>query len=313
MSATQDSRAHHYVPKFYLKGFTDNRDLYVYERFKAPRKSSPKREAFEPNYYTHVANGRPNDAAESTLEIIESQAADVVRRLGNPLFRPTSDDMGSLILFVACMFARVPSWREYLSTVTEVLKQRQIKIAGDKEQFAKFFVEFEKRHGWSATVEPEKLRQHMLKNGIKIDRTAHNLGAMFGSASSLVNELQHFGYQILYAPNGKYFMTSDAPVYTLLPTDGKSANMGVGFGTPGVEVLFPLNKRTWLLMQKGLRPGGRTLYPEHVDEINYMTMEMANRFLFSNENFRRIGRIFDIRGCKVKPGVNAFMSSSDNV
>lgn len=43
---------HHYVPKFYLKGFTGrNGVLSVHERHKPPRASKPKDEANRENYY----------------------------------------------------------------------------------------------------------------------------------------------------------------------------------------------------------------------------------------------------------------------
>ncbi len=46
-------RAQHYVPKFYLKGFTDKAGaLWVYERHKSLRESKPKHEANRPDYYT---------------------------------------------------------------------------------------------------------------------------------------------------------------------------------------------------------------------------------------------------------------------
>jgi hypothetical protein len=45
-----DAKAAHYVPKFYLKGFTGaNRVLWVYEKFKAPRASKPKDEGHLPD------------------------------------------------------------------------------------------------------------------------------------------------------------------------------------------------------------------------------------------------------------------------
>ena len=64
----QKPSAQHYVPKFYLKGFTDKQAvLWVYERFKPKRPSKPKHEANRPDYYTHSEHGFRDESAEATL------------------------------------------------------------------------------------------------------------------------------------------------------------------------------------------------------------------------------------------------------
>src|SRR5207237_10479106 len=98
-----------------LTGFTDrHRVLWVYEKFKPLRASKPKDEAHKPDYYTHTEQGQRDETAEDMLESVESGAAPVLRKLSNPQFRPSSEQMGHVYLFVAFMFARVPSWREHL-------------------------------------------------------------------------------------------------------------------------------------------------------------------------------------------------------
>jgi hypothetical protein len=63
-----NSKAQHYIPKFYLKGFTDKQGaLWVCERFKPMRKSKPKEEAHRPDYYTHADLGERDEKAESIL------------------------------------------------------------------------------------------------------------------------------------------------------------------------------------------------------------------------------------------------------
>jgi Protein of unknown function (DUF4238) len=55
---SSEAKAQHYIPKFYLKGFTGKQgSLWVCERFKGIRESKPKKEAHRPDYYT-VSDGR---------------------------------------------------------------------------------------------------------------------------------------------------------------------------------------------------------------------------------------------------------------
>ena len=66
------------------------------------------------------------------------------------------------------------------------------------------------------------MRQFLLKGDFEIVQKsiAFNLGSMFDSAFNVVGELKHYGYEVLYAPKGKLFLTSDSPVFTLQP-DGR--------------------------------------------------------------------------------------------
>src|SRR5947209_17314037 len=59
MSGSSNSlpSAHHYLPRFYLKGFTEKKQLWVYEKGKPPRASKPKYEAQRENYYRRARCG----------------------------------------------------------------------------------------------------------------------------------------------------------------------------------------------------------------------------------------------------------------
>src|SRR5580692_8930814 len=81
-------KAQHYIPKFYLKGFTDKQGrLWVCERFKGIRASKPKKEAHRPDYYTVSEEGQRNETAEDILKDVESRAAPIICKLANWPFR----------------------------------------------------------------------------------------------------------------------------------------------------------------------------------------------------------------------------------
>src|SRR5262249_27701740 len=125
----------HYIPRFYLKGFTGKEGkLWVCEKFCPIRESKPKHEAHRPDYYTHAEHGQRDEIAENALEAIESRAAPVIRKLASPFFSPTLEQMGHVYLFLAFMFVRVPSWREHLDKLFgKIMKDRQQNLAKDKE------------------------------------------------------------------------------------------------------------------------------------------------------------------------------------
>ena len=133
-------KAQHYVPKFYLKGFTNKHGaLYVFEKFKPLRKSILKHEAHRPDYYTHTEQGQRDESAEDALKVIESRVAPIICKLANPQYVLKPEDAALLIFFVALTFARVPSWREYLDTLAgKAIKERQIQIAKTRRNFTSF-------------------------------------------------------------------------------------------------------------------------------------------------------------------------------
>lgn len=305
-------KAQHYIPQFYLRGFTDKQgNLWVYERFRPMKKSKPKLEAHELDYYTHDEQGERDETAEDVLQGMESRVAPIIKGLANRQYTLSPENAAHLIIFAVFMFTRVPSWREHIDNfAAELIRRHQLRIAGDKEKFNVMCESLEKTQGHALGIDREQLRQYVLKGEYQITQgsKAYNLGRMFKSGFSILEEVQNWGYQGLYAPDDVFFMTSDSPVYTVLPDGKGEVGIGMGFGWPGVELIFPLNKKTCLRMKKGITPKGRLISKKYVDAINLITMTTAAHHLYSSQGYKRIARLFDERGCKVKAGKNSFMS-----
>jgi hypothetical protein len=306
----QESKAQHYVPNFYLKGFTDrNGSLWVYEKSQPPRQSKPKHEAHRPDYYTHTDTGERDESIEDLLEKVESQVAPIIRKLTNPQHVLTPQNSEYVVVFVSFMFARVPAWREYLNRMAvAVARSIYLKTASDKSKFEQICADFEKKTG-EKVGSYEDMRKHILEGNYTFaqESVAFNLGGMMKSACFIMDELAAFDYQVLYAPTGKSFWTSDSPVYTLRPENRREASIGMGFGWPGVEVYFSLNKRACLKLKKGQGSGSFLVAEEYVDDINRLTMATATRHLYASERLRRTARLFDERGCRMPPGQGSFM------
>jgi hypothetical protein len=307
----QQPTAQHYIPNFYLKGFTDKTGvLWVYEKFKPKRPSKPKHEAHRPDFYTHTERGFRDESGEAALRDIESRARPVICKLANPQYVLSVDGFAHLVIFVSFMFVRVPSWRDYLNNaLTKVMRQSQIERAKDEVKFHQQCAEMVQSSGKPLGMEPEDLRQFILKGQYEIEQTseAFSISEMFTSGIAVMDQLRNFGYEVLYAPKDKFFVTSDCPVHTVQPDGKGQATIGMGFAWPGVEVFFPLNKRACLRLKKGLRPGRVSIPQRKLETINNIIMSTATQFLYSNENSRRLSRLFDERGCKVLAGRDAFL------
>ena len=161
------------------------------------------------------------------------------------------------------------------------------------------------RNSLRGTASERSQRGVDLKQGSK----AFNLGSMCMSAVDLAKVLAMMGYQAFYAPEGKFFLTLDSPVYTIQPDGMGQATIGMGFGWENVEVYCPLNKKTCFRLKKGIEPMGRIVEARRVDQINRVVMATATQYIYSSEGHRRVARLFDEHGCKVRAGKNAFMTS----
>jgi hypothetical protein len=302
----------HYIPKFYLKGFTDkDKNLWVYEKHKPLRQSTPKNEAHRPDYYTLNENDADKDVVERELSRIESLAAPIVRKLVTPQYVLTPENAGNLLLFAAFMFARVPAWRENLDKVAaQTMKRLHVSFARDKEAFHRICAKVASEKG-SEFSDFEGLRELVLRDDYELVQmsSSFNLGAMITSATGVAKLIAQFGYRALYAPVGKSFFTSDAPVFTIGPDNSGIPCLGMGFDRPHVSVIFPLNKRACLCLKRGIEPRAELANAHQVDEINRLTMMTATNFLYSSERSRRTSRLFDERGCVVRAGKNAFMTN----
>src|SRR5262249_12766878 len=130
------SQAHHYIPRFYLKGFTEKKVLWVYEQGKPPRESKPKFEAHRENYYAHDNNGSHDSSTEKMLSTVESIVAPTFVKLANPHFQMTRQQRDELFTFVALTFVRVPAYRSYLDRgFSAFVKKRSQDLAQNAEAF----------------------------------------------------------------------------------------------------------------------------------------------------------------------------------
>src|SRR5437588_12048932 len=106
-------RAHHFVPRFYLGGFTDPTAtkpfLWVYEKNKPIRRSRPEAEAHWRDFYAFEDKGHKNFKIEEILSSIEGLIAPLVKE-GDPeaILAATP----TVSVFVALTQWRVPAERD---------------------------------------------------------------------------------------------------------------------------------------------------------------------------------------------------------
>lgn len=312
-------RAHHYIPQFYLDRFADpikskaagKSILWVYEQKRQIRKSTPKNEAHQRDFYAYEEAGEKKQDIEKALGQIESHIAPILRKTDAPDYFFAEAEKLAMASFVALMFTRVPSHREYTDNLFgQFLKTWLQEKSKDPEKFKTDYEAFLTERG-PTEIPADDMRNIILEGKWEVEQTssAFNLGTMTQMSMDLTPVIFSLGWEIWHTDSDQLFLTSDNPVITSLPGNA-SMSFGMGFGIPGVEVIFPLSARACLVMKGGAAEGSAIVTNPAVRDINKRVMVCARRYLYAPEFSSGVAKLFDNLGAQVVYGENAFLPAS---
>lgn len=113
------ARGHHYVPQCWLAGFTDSgqKDGRLWQTdVNAQRQwpTSPLKAGRQRDFNRLSDQHKDPLAIETKLSEIEGTIAPILQRLDRERRQPDADELGSLIVFMAIQFIRVPAFRPIL-------------------------------------------------------------------------------------------------------------------------------------------------------------------------------------------------------
>lgn len=273
MRAASAPRKHHFLPQFYLRGFSvDRRGVFQVEKSSGSHYGCQIKDIAAIRDY-HELDGADTDDPYlfgKKLAEVEGQQAEHLQSVlaeGIALER----DRLNLLELMAIMRMRVPAVKEHVdrsygSTVraTALALQRSGRLPKPPEGLE------------------EKLRVENLD--IKV-LNWKCLDVMFrmGLSEKILQILARMRATLYRAPFGSRFVTSDQPVALYHPTLWKSA-YGAGPGTLGVEVSFPLSSRVLVMLDHvARRHSERVATCAEVEEFNRRTVVMAREYIYTGE------------------------------
>lgn len=217
-----EPRLHHYVPRFYLSGFVDPNVLrrekkaiiWVYEKEKQIRRSSPEKEARQRDFYAFVKDGSRNVEIETWLGNLEDQVAPIIASLAKDKRSITETEKERLAVFIGTMQMRTPSGR-YLSDmriepfVTRTMKE----AAADAARFRSFVEQGLQLPGEDLGFDLEEVRQEILAGrGEELAaRQDLRLLSIIEVGKKVAQVLFDMNWQTIYSENQELFLTSDDP------------------------------------------------------------------------------------------------------
>jgi hypothetical protein len=304
-SKTSQPRQQHFIPRFYLEGFCDplllKRDgknvLWVYEQSKSIRRSAPQKEARVRDFYTLTsATGERDLRYEEWLSGVEENAARVIR---NPIPPFTEEDRGWLALFVGTLFTRTPLGREINDTRVGPAVDRFITTAAqDPDRFVKFISDLKPDE--MQGIDPEEVRLRILEGRAEelCQTLEHKLACVAYVGAMCGEELLKKDWQVVFANEEEFFLTSDSPVVPVAWESHDKAYFNAGFAPEGSDIYFPLTREACLHMRKGITPGTYVIRDRGVRYINNLIMKGAHKRIYAAERSNLIQTAFEKNGCQ---------------
>ena len=285
----------HYVPQFYLKGFSinslnTNSFVYVYDKKFAkgipPKQlksvSSICKEIF---YYKQTREG--DDDVEKRLSNIESQIAPIIKHIKDNINKgiALSEKKKVLLAFmIGLSVTRVPSFR---NPVRKAFQWGLERVIDDIKRNPK-------------NKEEELIKE--MPEGSFIAQDQCSLRSMAEMAGFIAKTAFKKPFEFLL-PCGTIFITSDNPVLHF-----GDQNMGVGH--PLSCVFFPLRKDIGLLCNpRGKDMNIRQLAKKEVKEINKEIVYKADRYVICDRQSEVLARL--VKEYKNNGGHRGVISSDD--
>jgi len=284
--AKKPARAHHYLPQFYLAGFTLSGDrngtLWVLDREQGKSwQTRPDNIAHQRDFYRVDIEGVEPDAVEKLLAQFEGQAAEVLRRIEETRILPEGEDFDTLMNFVALQITRVPHFRQWYVGQAAYLTECKAQIAlGDPAYFDQFLAEM-RREGkevpeFITRKELMEFLEDKSRYTIEIPREA-SIKNMAEMVQGLLPVLSQRSWSLFVAREDQgEFVCSDRPVI-LVPTRQNPPPF-LGFGMRHTEIIMPLNRQMALV--------GHYLGEPQVFDADRMVVGLFNkRILDYSERF----------------------------
>ncbi|SEC24062.1 Protein of unknown function [Pseudomonas marginalis] len=276
----------HFVPRFYLEGFSSSGWLSVFDRVSGKlRKQRPKNVAVVSNLYTFEDKyDRKRFDLEVLFSQIESAAAPILKSLTEGK-RISAEQRETFAVFIGLAAVRTPAAIAETSGVyEEFVKANSFLTMTDEEKIFNDLVNMKGVDADHSLLREQAGRlAKMAREGtydVQIDKgyaRSRSLKVMETIARAILTR----DWMILHAASEEqFFLTSDSPVI-LLPTSTAARNHPIGYSSPHAQVLLPLSSKSALVASGTLgRTGHCNVETEKLHRFNLAVAEHCHKHVF---------------------------------
>ncbi len=293
----QDKLNHHFLPRFYLKGFaseTDTSHIWEYQRGRAYVPGTNKRDKYNPvlislrkagasfgEYACPCPDGTIDfNTYEDALEQLEKPANNIFDKIRN--LQPIDDsDREIFAAYLVTMTKRVPARKELVKEKFPLVLERiWQRITGEIENTISHVDPLDTGRITLLTARLDACCQ-IIETYRQNDMPREmELKTVVDSAMPRVLEaIMSMRWQFFVAPDGHRFVTGDNPVHTF--------KGDVGLNKPYSGLTFPVSSRVILLgTYRNVRQDYFPATVQLLKEINRRVIATATTYTYSSRNER---------------------------
>jgi hypothetical protein len=302
----------HTIPRFYLEQFSDAASrVWTYEKEKPTHPRSTTSQGYENGYFAYVhSDGTKDESFEIELAKIEERCDDALVCAKSELYDLSSlAHKNELALYVGLLFARSTSRRKASAGTLAKLQGPFAQLEFDEDYVHDTAAHFSEVNG--ETVTREQIREMIRRVAATFSQKEMTGNAFIKDllfhAEMVKAELVSKTWQVLKAPAGIEFVTSDNPVITFLKLREDLWHPGHGFRTPGVVVAFPLAPNACLTMGWEGREF-QEVDAAAVTRINEMIVSCCDRFVYSKTFNNQVQAMVNVFAHTSVPNETAFIT-----
>jgi hypothetical protein len=269
-----EPKKHHYLPQFYLRGFSANgRSIYQIEKRgnKAYLCSVRDAAAIRDYHDLDSPDFKDRQAIEKGIAQAESQLSCTLATVIKSGI-VNSEVHANLIRFVSLMRCRVPAFKMFIEESLRHDVRSLTRIMERKNMLP---------------APPKGLEEVLRADNLLISISNWKcLEFMFrvAAAPKILEMLAAMTPSILKAPDGSFFLTCDQPVAIYHPLATPTDVYGVGIADQLTEISLPLSTQKLLrLSWNSNDTDRRTLTSAEAEEFNRRTIVMADSLAFAPE------------------------------
>jgi len=280
----------HFLPRFYLDGFSRQGNLAVYDRDKNEvRMQKPEATGVIGHFYTFMdEQGRKRFEVEQVLAEQESKAAPIIQKLAA---RESLTDVErcDMSIFVALAMCRTPDHIDSIKSANAQMMKHVARITFSDLERVKGIIKKDK----GESLSDEALEQEANALMAFVDSDMYNidtdsqwaLGMAMEMHATIAPILSARHWRVVHrATDRQSFVTADAPgvLTTIFPR--KNNFYGIGFANSDAVVMFPLTASCALIMYgDGTALEHKTVGTEHIRHVNLMVADRCQRFVIGRD------------------------------
>ena len=281
------SRRHHWVSQFYLRGFTADHDrslLFVVDLpLMKSFKTSPENVAQERDFHATDIPGHESDAVEKEMAKFEGAVAEALERIIRARSLDNSEDRSVLLFFATLLLLKNPYMRSKFDDVANTLMQtiQRHNATSDPAWEAKT-KEYLENGIFSSRADADEVRRAILGEEYSVSLTTDaHMDMEFVNAPKLLPFLEKRKWNVYRAVEGQ-FVTCDRPV-ALIWAD-RRCNDPIGLGLKNTRVLFPLSSEIAISGGFELKNDVLDVGAEDVARINGRLILNASRQVYARDD-----------------------------